>query len=180
MRDFYPRSSTSRVASGQRVVGTIFVDKVRFVVDLPDNPCLPFFLILILRQWFPRKLSNPTLKASAAGIAAVMAGTLNTVQYLRLVREGKITPGQAVEGIIKNTAAASADSAPKASYAPGMSTGMLVFNNSRILLIFLEPILSARSKDVFRFQLSALKLKAQVHERYVLLSPEHVGIPRSG
>ncbi len=58
--------------------------------------------------------------ASAAGIAAVIAGTINTVQYLRLVREGKITTGQAVQGIIKNTAVASADSALKAAAATGV------------------------------------------------------------
>jgi hypothetical protein len=57
--------------------------------------------------------------AGAAGIAAIMAGTINTVQYLRLVREGKITPGQAIGGIIKNTAVASADSALKAAVATG-------------------------------------------------------------
>jgi len=57
--------------------------------------------------------------ASAAGIAAIMAGTLNTVRYLQLVREGKITTSDAVVGIIKNTSVTAADSALKAGVAAG-------------------------------------------------------------
>lgn len=57
--------------------------------------------------------------ASAAGIAAIMAGTLNTIQYLRLVREGKITTSEAIVGIVKNTATTAADSALKAGVAAG-------------------------------------------------------------
>ncbi len=57
--------------------------------------------------------------ASAAGIAAIMAGTLSTFRYLQLVREGKITTSDAVVGIIKNTSVAAADSALKAGVAAG-------------------------------------------------------------
>ena len=57
--------------------------------------------------------------ASAAGIAAIMAGTLNTIQYLKLVREGKISKEEAIYGIVKNTAVTAADSALKAGAATG-------------------------------------------------------------
>lgn len=57
--------------------------------------------------------------ASAAGIAAIIAGTLNTIQYLQLVREGKITKSDAVIGIVKNTAVTASDSALKAGLAAG-------------------------------------------------------------
>ncbi len=57
--------------------------------------------------------------ATAAGIAAVISGTLNTMQYLKLVREGKLPTGEAVRAIVKNTAVASADSALKAAAATG-------------------------------------------------------------
>ncbi len=56
---------------------------------------------------------------SAAAISAIISGTLNTVQYLRLVREKKITPEGAVQGIVKNTAASAGDSALKAAAAAG-------------------------------------------------------------
>jgi hypothetical protein len=55
----------------------------------------------------------------AVAISAVIVGTLSTMQYLKLVKEGKITKGEAVKGIIKTTAAASADSALKAAAATG-------------------------------------------------------------
>lgn len=57
--------------------------------------------------------------SSAAAISAIMSGTLNTIQYLRLVREGKIDRDVAVKGIVRNTATASADSALKAAAATG-------------------------------------------------------------
>jgi hypothetical protein len=55
----------------------------------------------------------------AAAISAVMAGTVGTIQYLKLVKEGKITPEEAILGILKGTAMASADSALKAAAAAG-------------------------------------------------------------
>ncbi len=57
--------------------------------------------------------------AGAAAISAIIAGTLSTAQYLKLVKEGKITRAEAVRGIIKTTAVASADSALKAAAAAG-------------------------------------------------------------
>lgn len=57
--------------------------------------------------------------AGAAAISAIIAGTLSTTQYLKLVKEGKITQGEAVKGILKTTAVASADSALKAAAATG-------------------------------------------------------------
>ena len=57
--------------------------------------------------------------AYAAGITAVIVGTVNTMQYLSLVRQGKISTGEAIRGIVKNTAVASVDSAIKAAAATG-------------------------------------------------------------
>ena len=55
----------------------------------------------------------------AAAISAVIVGTLSTAKYLKLVKEGKITQGEAIKGIIKNTAASAADSALKGAAAAG-------------------------------------------------------------
>jgi len=55
----------------------------------------------------------------AAAISAVIVGTLSTAKYLKLVKEGKITQGDAIKGIIKNTVASAADSALKAAVAAG-------------------------------------------------------------
>ncbi len=55
----------------------------------------------------------------AAAISAVIAGTLSTAKYLKLVKEGKITQGEAIKGIIKTTAASAADSALKGAAAAG-------------------------------------------------------------
>lgn len=57
--------------------------------------------------------------AGAAAISAIIAGTLSTAQYLKLVKAGKISQADAVIGIVKNTAIASADSALKAAAAAG-------------------------------------------------------------
>ena len=57
--------------------------------------------------------------AGAAAISAVIVGTLSTAKYLKLVKEGKITQGEAIKGIIKNTAASAADSALKGAAAAG-------------------------------------------------------------
>jgi len=57
--------------------------------------------------------------AGAAAISAIIAGTLSTAQYLKLVKAGKISQADAVIGIVKNTAVASADSALKAAAAAG-------------------------------------------------------------
>jgi len=57
--------------------------------------------------------------AGAAAISAVIVGTLSATQYLKLFKEGRISKQQAVMGIVKTTAAASADSAIKAAAATG-------------------------------------------------------------
>lgn len=59
-----------------------------------------------------------TKAAKTAAIAsAVVAGTLNSVAYLKLVREGKISEKDAVLGIIQNTGLAALDAGVKAGAA---------------------------------------------------------------
>ena len=55
----------------------------------------------------------------AAAISTVIAGTINTFQYLKLVKEGKISEEEALKGILTNTAIAAGDSALKAAAATG-------------------------------------------------------------
>lgn len=60
-------------------------------------------------------------RAAAAGAAttAIVVGTLNTMRYLSLVRQGKLEPGEAALQIVKCTALSSLDSAVKAAAATG-------------------------------------------------------------
>lgn len=55
--------------------------------------------------------------SSAAVITTVIAGSINSFQYIKLLREGKITAEQATFEILKNTTIAAADSALKAGAA---------------------------------------------------------------
>ncbi|PLC06034.1 hypothetical protein CY658_03015 [Variovorax sp. RO1] len=77
---------------------------------------------------------------SAAIITTVIAGSINTFQYLRQARDGQITAEQATLKILQNTAIAAGDSALKAGVAsasvsvaarsmPGLFTGT-VFKRS--------------------------------------------------
>lgn len=54
---------------------------------------------------------------SAAIITTVIAGSINTFQYIRQVRDGQITAEQATVQILQNTAIAAGDSALKAGVA---------------------------------------------------------------
>lgn len=65
----------------------------------------------------------------AACISAVASGTLNTVMYLKMVREGKISEGEAVLKIMGETASSAADSALKAAANTGAQS-MLVKHGS--------------------------------------------------
>lgn len=71
---------------------------------------------------------------SAAVITTVIAGSINTFQYIKQVRDGKIDPEQAALRILQNTAIAAGDAALKAGVAsasvgiavralPGLFTG---------------------------------------------------------
>lgn len=57
--------------------------------------------------------------AGAAAMAAVVAGTVNTVRYLDQVRKGKLSPQEATIKIVAETGAAAADSAIKAGLVTG-------------------------------------------------------------
>lgn len=57
---------------------------------------------------------------AAGAMAAVITGTVNTVRYLSLARQGKLSTEQAVVKIVSETAASAADSAIKASAVTGM------------------------------------------------------------
>jgi hypothetical protein len=57
--------------------------------------------------------------AGAAAMAAVVAGTINTVRYLDLVRRGEMSTSDATIKIVVETSAAAADSAVKASLVTG-------------------------------------------------------------
>ena len=65
----------------------------------------------------------------AACISAVASGTINTVMYLKQVRDGKISEGEAVLKIMGETASSAADSALKAAANTGAQS-MLVRHGS--------------------------------------------------
>ncbi|AKD40039.1 hypothetical protein [Pasteurella multocida] len=74
-------------------------------------------------QYLSKATIQQSVKAaqSAAIATAIIAGSINTFQYLKLAREGKMTAEDATFEIVKNTALAAGDSALKA----GASTAVI-------------------------------------------------------
>jgi hypothetical protein len=66
----------------------------------------------------------------AAAMSAVVSGSMNTVRYIQLARDGKLTTEEATLKIIGETVAAAADSAVKASANAGVQS-LLVRYGSR-------------------------------------------------
>lgn len=60
--------------------------------------------------------------AGAAAFTAVASGVMNSVNYIQMAREGKITSEDAVIKILGETAASAADSAVKASIQTGLNS----------------------------------------------------------
>ncbi len=64
----------------------------------------------------------------AAALSAVISGSINTVRYIQLAREGKISIEDATFKIVGETVASAADSAVKAASTTGLNSliGQLV------------------------------------------------------
>lgn len=68
----------------------------------------------------------------AAAISAVAAGTLNSIMYCKLVKEGKISESEAVLKIIGETASSAADSAIKASGNVGLQSLVVRYGSKEV------------------------------------------------
>ncbi len=67
----------------------------------------------------------------AAALSAVISGSINTVKYISLAREGKITPQEAIIKIAGETAASAADSAVKASGVVGAQSLLVRYGSEK-------------------------------------------------
>lgn len=65
----------------------------------------------------------------AAAMSAVVSGSINTIRYVQLARDGKITAEEATIKIIGETVASAADSAIKASANTGVQSLMVRFGS---------------------------------------------------
>ncbi|MGY0835675.1 hypothetical protein [Azospirillum argentinense] len=80
--------------------------------------------------------------AGAAAMAAVVAGTVNTVRYLDLVRKGRMSGADATIKIIGETAAAAADSAIKAGMITGAHSTLARLSGQRAVATLAQQGLS--------------------------------------
>lgn len=69
----------------------------------------------------------------AASISAIMSGAYNTVHYINLVKEGKITEEEAVYKILAETVSSSADSTIKASAIAGTQSLLVRYGSATIV-----------------------------------------------
>lgn len=67
----------------------------------------------------------------AAAMSAVVSGSINTIKYVQLARDGKITAEEATIKIIGETVASAADSAIKASANTGVQSLMVRFGSEK-------------------------------------------------
>ncbi len=67
----------------------------------------------------------------AAAMSAVVSGSMNTVRYIQLVREGRLTAEEATIKIVGETVAAAADSAVKASANAGVQGLMVRYGSEK-------------------------------------------------
>lgn len=67
----------------------------------------------------------------AAAMSAVVSGSMNTVRYIQLAREGRLTAEEATVKIVSETVAAAADSAVKASANAGMQSLMVRYGSEK-------------------------------------------------
>ena len=68
----------------------------------------------------------------AAALSAVISGSINTVRYIQLAREGKITAEEATYKIIGETVASAADSAVKAASTTGLNSLMVRYGSREL------------------------------------------------
>jgi hypothetical protein len=67
----------------------------------------------------------------AAAMSAVVSGSINTVRYIQLARDGKLTAQEATVKIVGETVAAAADSAVKASANAGVQSLMVRYGSEK-------------------------------------------------
>ena len=67
----------------------------------------------------------------AAAMSAVVSGSMNTVRYIQLAREGRLTAKEATVKIVGETVAAAADSAVKASANAGVQSLMVRYGSQK-------------------------------------------------
>lgn len=70
----------------------------------------------------------------AAAMSAVVSGSINTLRYVQLAREGKITAREATIKIVGETVASAADSAIKASANTGIQSLMVRYGSEKAAL----------------------------------------------
>ena len=68
----------------------------------------------------------------AAALSAVISGSINTVRYIQLAREGKITAEETTYKIIGETVASAADSAVKAASTTGLNSLMVRYGSREL------------------------------------------------
>lgn len=84
--------------------------------------------------------SRSTLKqmgnaaAGAAAMSALVSGSVNTVRYIKMARDGNISAEDAVFEIVKETVCSAADSAVKAGANVGIQSLMVRYGTEKIVL----------------------------------------------
>lgn len=68
---------------------------------------------------------------NAAALSAIVCGTVNTLRYIQLAKDGKLTVGEATIKILGETAASAADSALKASINTGAQSLMVRYGSEQ-------------------------------------------------
>lgn len=72
--------------------------------------------------------------ANAAAMSAVVSGTLNTIRYIQLAREGKITAAEATYQIVVETVCSAVDSSVKASANVGVQSLMVRYGAEKVAI----------------------------------------------
>jgi hypothetical protein len=72
----------------------------------------------------------------AAAMSAVVSGSINTVRYIQLAREGKISAEEATVKIVAETISSAADSAVKASANAGMNSLIARYGTEKVIESF--------------------------------------------
>lgn len=70
----------------------------------------------------------------AAALSAVVSGSINTIHYVQLAREGQLTAKEATIKIVGETVAAAADSAVKASANTGVQSLMVRYGSEKVAM----------------------------------------------
>lgn len=70
----------------------------------------------------------------AAAMSAIVCGTVNSIRYINLARDGKLSADQAAFAIVKETVCSAADSAIKASANVGVQSLMVRYGAEKIVV----------------------------------------------